>query len=291
MDKQAMLYEPLQGNRVHCFLCAHHCRIADGRFGICGVRQNREGVLYSLVYGELISFRSDPIEKKPLWHFLPGTHSYSIATIGCNFKCGFCQNWQISQINKRDGGSLPFREFTPREVVRRARAEGCASIAYTYTEPTIFFEFAYDTAKIAHKEGLKNVFVTNGFMTAEALDAIEPYLDAANVDLKSFRDEFYRRVCKGRLEPVLEAIAGLKERGIWVEVTTLIVPGKNDSEEELRDIAEFISGVSPEIPWHISRFYPQYEYGDSEATPLETLWKAEAIGREAKLRHIHLGNV
>jgi pyruvate formate lyase activating enzyme len=175
--------------------------------------------------------------------------------------------------------------------VRRARAEGCASIAYTYTEPTIFFEFAYDTAKIAHKEGLKNVFVTNGFMTAEALDAIEPYLDAANVDLKSFRDEFYRRVCKGRLEPVLEAIAGLKERGIWVEVTTLIVPGENDSEEELRDIAEFISGVSPEIPWHISRFYPQYEYGDSEATPLETLWKAEAIGREAKLRHIHLGNV
>jgi pyruvate formate lyase activating enzyme len=291
MEQEAMLYEPLSEGRVHCYLCAHHCRIAEGSFGICGVRQNREGVLYTLVYGELISARSDPIEKKPFCHFLPGTRSFSIATMGCNFKCGFCQNWQISQVNKRDGGELPFRELTPEQVVQRAVAEGCASIAYTYTEPTIFFELAHDTAAIAHERGLKNVFVTNGYMTAEALDSIQLFLDAANVDLKSFRDEFYRRTCKARLTPVLETISGLKKRGIWVEVTTLVVPGENDSEEELRDIAEFISGVSPEIPWHISRFYPQYEYGGAEPTPVRTLRTAERIGTEAGLRHIHLGNV
>jgi pyruvate formate lyase activating enzyme len=276
VEKEAMLWDPLEEGRVHCFLCAHHCRIAEGRFGFCGVRQNREGVLYTLVYGELISARSDPIEKKPFYHFLPGSRSFSIATMGCNFKCGFCQNWQISQVNKRDGGELPFRELSPQEVVRRARAESCASIAYTYTEPTIFFEFAYDT---------------NGYMTAEALDSIRPRLDAANVDLKSFREEFYRRTCKARLEPVLNTIRGMKERGIWIEVTTLVVPGENDSEEELRDIAEFISGVSPEIPWHVSRFYPQYKFAQTGATPLRTLYAAVRIGREAGLKHIHLGNV
>jgi pyruvate formate lyase activating enzyme len=286
-----MLYEVLEEDRVHCFLCAHHCRIAEGRFGFCGVRLNQGATLYTLVYGELIASRSDPIEKKPLYHFLPGTRSYSIATIGCNFRCGFCQNWQISQLTKKDGFSPPVRELTPEQVVEQAREEGCASIAYTYTEPTIFFEFAHDTAAVARQKGLKNIFVTNGFMTEEALDAIQPYLDAANVDLKSFRDEFYRRTCKARLEPVLRTIAGLKERGVWLEVTTLIVPGENDSEQELRDIASFLSGLSTEIPWHISRFYPQYEYGDSQMTPMETLRRAQAIGRQAGLKHIHLGNV
>jgi pyruvate formate lyase activating enzyme len=290
MIKEAMLYEKLEDNKVHCYLCAHQCRMLPSSFGICGVRQNIEGTLNTLVYGEAIAANIDPIEKKPLYHFLPGTGSYSIATIGCNFKCGFCQNWQISQVSKTEG-ITGGRRLMPQEIVQEAKLEDCQSIAYTYTEPTIFFEYAYDTAKLAKEAGLKNVFVTNGYMSKEALETINPYLDAANVDLKSFRDEFYSEICKGRLQPVLDSIKLMKELGIWVEVTTLVVPGQNDSREELKDIAQFIASTGKEIPWHISRFHPNYKFLDQEATPVKTLKMAFEIGKEAGLKFVYLGNV
>lgn len=291
MIKEAMLYEKLDKGMVHCYLCAHQCRIAESKFGFCGVRQNRDGKLYTHVYGDVIASHIDPIEKKPLYHFFPGTSAYSIATVGCNFRCGFCQNWQISQSNKRDVPDIAGYELKPPEVVREAKRGKCKSISYTYTEPTIFFEYAYDTARIAKKEGLYNNFVTNGFMTKETLEEIKPYLDACNVDLKSFREEFYKNVCSARLEPVLDSIKLMKELGIWVEITTLVVPGQNDSDEELKDIAEFIAGVDIDIPWHISRFHPDYKYTDSEPTPLKTLKRAEEIGKDVGLHHIYIGNV
>ncbi|MFA6472669.1 MAG: AmmeMemoRadiSam system radical SAM enzyme [Candidatus Latescibacterota bacterium] len=295
MDKdrpmhQAMLYESLENKRVHCFLCSHHCRIAPSNYGICGVRRNEDGMLYTMVYGSVIASHVDPIEKKPLYHFLPGTRSYSIATVGCNFKCSFCQNWTISQASTKDG-SLEGYEMTPGSIVSEALKNRCRSISYTYTEPTIFFEYAYDTAKLAREAGLFNIFVTNGYMTGEALDVITPYLDAANVDLKSFRDEYYRTMCKARLQPVLDTIVRMKEKNIWVEVTTLIVPGENDSEDELNATAKFLSDVSIDIPWHISRFFPNYTLSDHSATPLKTLLKAREIGKKHGIRFIYIGNV
>lgn len=291
MKKEALLYEKVDDGRVDCHLCAHRCRIKDSGFGICGVRQNLGGQLFTLVYGEVVARHIDPIEKKPLYHFLPGSASYSIATIGCNFRCSFCQNWQISQSSKRDGPGFEGFKLTPEEVIRKAKESDCQSISYTYTEPTIFFEYAYDTARLAKELGLYNVFVTNGYMTEEAIKTISPYLDAANVDLKSFNEDFYREICKGNLKPVLSAIRLMKESGIWVEVTTLIVPGQNDGEDELKSIAEFIAGVGREIPWHISRFHPDYNLLDSYPTPLESLKEARRIGNEAGLQYVYLGNV
>lgn len=290
MVKEAMLYERLEGGKVSCRLCAHRCSIAPSKFGICGVRENQAGKLVTHVWGEVIAAHTDHIEKKPFYHFLPGTSSFSIATAGCNFRCGFCQNWEISQASK---GEREFRglRFLPEEIVLEARRRECLSISYTYTEPTIFFEYAFDTAKIACGDGLLNNFVTNGFMTAEALETIRPYLSAANVDLKSFREKTYKEICKGRLEPVLETIRLMRRSGIWVEVTTLVVPGVNDSEEELRDIASFLAGVDRDIPWHISRFHPDYEYADRRPTPLDSLKRACAIGRREGLRYVYMGNV
>ncbi len=286
-----MLYERLEDGRVRCFLCAHECRVADSKFGVCGVRENVEGTLYTLVYARTIAANVDPIEKKPLYHFLPGSTSFSIATIGCNFRCGFCQNWQISQAPRDEDVTLAGRELMPEDVVKRAREFGCLSISYTYTEPTIFFEYAYDCARLAKESGLYNVFVTNGFMTSEALDTIRPYLDAANVDLKSFSEDYYKRNCKARLQPVLDSIAYMKRIGIWVEVTTLVIPGENDSDEELTQIARFIAGLDRDIPWHISRFRPDYEFGDRDATSIETLRGAKEIGEAEGLRYVYLGNV
>lgn len=290
MIKEAMLYEKLKENKVHCFLCSHGCIISSGKYGICGVRKNKEGVLYTHVYGEVIASHTDPIEKKPIYHFLPGSFSFSIATVGCNFKCSFCQNWEISQVSKR-GDEASGYELMPEEVIREAKKKSCKSISYTYTEPTIFFEYAYETAKLAKKAGLYNIFVTNGYMTEDALLKIQPYLDACNVDLKSFSEDFYKDMCGARLKPVLDSIKTMKKLGIWVEITTLILPGKNDSEEELRSIAGFIAGAGNEIPWHISRFHPDFKYRDSVATPIETLKKARDIGKNAGLRYIYLGNV
>jgi pyruvate formate lyase activating enzyme len=291
MKREAILYESLDNKRVHCYLCSHECRIADSKFGICSVRQNIQGKLYTLVYAQAIAANVDPIEKKPLYHFLPGSTSFSIATVGCNFRCGFCQNWQISQVSGKNGATLPGSPLMPEQVVEQTKRHNCLSISYTYTEPTIFFEYAYDTAKLAKRAGLYNVFVTNGFMTKQALDTISPYLDAANVDLKSFSEDYYKKNCKARLQPVLDSIAYMRELSIWVEVTTLVIPGENDSEVELNQIAEFLAGLDKDIPWHISRFHPDYKFYDHETTPVETLRKAREIGKQHGLHYIYLGNV
>ena len=291
MMKEAMLYTKLKDDLVECQLCAHRCTIKPHRVGICGVRRNEGGTLYTMVYAKAVAVHVDPIEKKPLYHFLPGSASFSIATIGCNFRCLFCQNADISQASKSGGWGYPVRDFPPEEVVAEAKRNRCASIAYTYTEPTIFFEYAYDAALLAHQKGIKNIFVTNGYMTEEALETIEPYLDAANVDLKSFNPQFYRRIVGARLEPVLETIERMHQMGVWVEVTTLIIPGQNDGGEELREIARFIAGIDVEMPWHISRFVPHYKMRSTPFTPVETIHRAVEIGHEEGLRYIYAGNV
>jgi pyruvate formate lyase activating enzyme len=289
--KEALLYEKLGDARLHCYLCSQHCKIAEGKFGICGVRQNLSGVLYSHVYAKPIAMHVDPIEKKPLYHFLPGSTSFSIATFGCNFRCGFCQNWDISQARVSDGQALDKEEVSPEEVVKAAIESGCKSISYTYTEPTIFFEYALDIARLSHEKGLYNNFVTNGYMSQEALKMIKPFLDAANVDLKFFNDGSYKKICGARLKPVLDSIKLMRDLGIWVEVTTLVVTQENDSQEELLNIAGFIAGVDKNIPWHISRFHPDYQFTKYPATAVETMEQAARLGRQAGLKFIYLGNV
>ncbi|MFQ6016506.1 MAG: AmmeMemoRadiSam system radical SAM enzyme [Anaerolineae bacterium] len=288
---EAMLYRKLDNGKVQCDLCAHRCKIRPGLKGICAVRENRDGTLHTLVFGMVIAVHVDPIEKKPLFHYLPGTRSLSIATAGCNFRCDFCQNWQISQISKGSSGQVTGQYFPPEEVVAEALRTDSATIAYTYTEPTIFFEYAYETAKLAHEEGIKNVFVTNGYQTAEAIEMMAGVIDAANVDLKSFSDRYYRKLCGARLQPVLEAIKLMHQKGILVEVTTLVVPGQNDSPDELAQIAEFLVGVSPDLPWHISAFHPNYKMLDTPATSMGILNRACQIGLEAGLNYVYVGNV
>jgi pyruvate formate lyase activating enzyme len=289
---EAYLYEPLKDKKVKCNLCSHRCIIKDGERGICGVRENRSGVLESLVYGRLIARHTDPIEKKPLFHFLPGSVSYSIATVGCNFKCLFCQNADISQMASDHNGMIIGDDCSPKDVVDAAEKGKCKSIAYTYTEPTVFFEFAFDTAKIAHARGIKNVFVTNGYMTSEAVHMISPYLDAANVDLKAFNKRFYKEVVKARLEPVKETLKLMKSLGIFVEVTTLLIPGLNDDKKELEKLALFlVESLGPETPWHVSAFYPTYRLRDRPPTPVESLVMAREIGIKSGLRYVYTGNL
>lgn len=288
--KEAMFYKKLEEDKVDCFLCAHRCRIKPEMRGKCGVRENRDGVLWSLVYEKLIAQHIDPIEKKPLFHFYPGTRSYSIATAGCNFRCLFCQNADISQ-SPHEYRIIYGQDVPAREVVEQAGKTQCATISYTYTEPTIFMEYALDVARRAHEVGLRNVFVSNGYMTEEALDAVTPYLDAANVDLKAFTDHYYSEQCGAHLKPVLKTLEGMKKRGIWLEVTTLIIPGLNDDPEELRDLAQFIVSIGPETPWHVSRFHPTYRLTDRPSTPVQTLQNARKIGVEAGLRYVYTGNI
>ncbi len=288
--KEAILYEKLDDHYVRCNLCAHRCRVAPSRFGICGVRENRNGTLYTLVHGISIAESVDPIEKKPLFHVYPGSKSYSIATVGCNFRCEFCQNHDISQI-PHGGGKIIGRSSMPEEIIERALKTGSKTIAYTYTEPTIFLEYALEIGRMAHKKDIKNIFVTNGFMTGEALGAAASCLDAANVDLKSFSNKFYNKYCGGKLQPVLDSLRRMKDLGIWVEVTTLIMPTLNDDKEELRDIAWYIHSLGPETPWHISRFHPQYRMQNLPPTPLATIHMALEIGREAGLKYVYAGNV
>jgi len=287
--KEALLYEKLESADIICHLCAHNCLIHKGKRGMCAVRENRDGKLYSMVYGKLVSINIDPVEKKPLFHFLPGSRSLSIATAGCNFRCKHCQNYDISQFPGKQT-SIPGRETTPEEVINTALRNKCESISYTYTEPTIFFEFAYDCAKLAHKKGLKNIFVSNGYTSPEAVKLIAPYLDAINIDLKG-SDQFYREICGARINPVKETVKLMKELGIWVETTTLIIPGLNDSEKDLGDIAEFIRSVDPEIPWHISRFYPTYLLMDKPPTPVSKLIEAMDLGYKSGLKFVYIGNV
>lgn len=289
--KKALFYEPVAENRVRCTLCNHGCKIHEGKRGICGVRENRGGDLYSLVYGKIIAENVDPIEKKPLFHFMPGSKAFSIATVGCNFRCKFCQNYDISQYPHDHGGEIIGQDRTPEDIVAFAKAAQCETIAYTYTEPTIFFEFALDTAMLARRDGIKNVFVSNGFMSPEAARLIGPYLDAINIDIKAFSEKFYKDICGARLEPVLKTIELMKEIGVWVEVTTLIIPDLNDGSQELHDIARFIKSVGVDIPWHVTQFFPTYKLMDHPRTPVDTLRRAHDIGMEEGLRYVYEGNI
>ncbi len=289
---EAYLYETLGDRKVRCDLCNHRCLIKAGKRGICAVRENQDGILKTLVYGRLIAQNVDPIEKKPLYHVLPGSLSYSIATVGCNFKCRFCQNADIAQLPADRKGMIRGATYTPEGVVSAAQQANCRSIAYTYTEPTVFFEFAYDTAKLAHDKGIRNVFVTNGYMTSEALHMIQPYLDAANVDLKAFHDEFYKEQCGAKRKYVMETIKLMKSLGIFVEVTTLLIPGLNDDQGELKQLAAFIvDSLGPETPWHISRFHPTYKLTDRPPTLAKSIHRARRIGLEAGLHYVYSGNL
>jgi len=287
----ARWWERLEDQKVHCFLCAHECKIDPDKRGLCHVRENREGQLFSLNYGRIIAENLDPIEKKPLFHFLPGSRSYSIATVGCNFMCLHCQNSDISQYPRLHEGQIWGDERQPEAIVANALACHSASISYTYTEPTIFMEYAQDVGRLAREQGLKNVFVSNGFMTEESATALAEFCDGDNIDLKSMRDDFYRKVCKARLQPVLDTIVRLKQLGIWIEVTTLVIPGHNDSMEELTDIAQFIKGAGADIPWHVTAFYPTFKMMDRPATPAATLRRAREIGLKAGLHHVYTGNI
>lgn len=289
--REAMFWEKLDSDRVRCGLCRHACVIPPGKRGICGVRENREGQLLSLVYGRLIAESIDPIEKKPLFHYRPGSRSYSIATVGCNFRCRHCQNAEISQW-PHTGRAIPGREVPPEEVVGAALDAGCRSISYTYTEPTIFYEYAYDTALLAHDKGLGNVWVSNGYTSTAALERIVPVLDAVNVDLKGFTEKFYREVAGATLSGVLATLRDYRRLGIWLEITTLVIPGWNDSDGELTAIARFIvEELGDQIPWHVTAFYPTYQMLDHPPTPTATLRRARRIGLEAGLKHVYVGNV
>lgn len=285
-----MFFRRLKGQQVRCDLCAHRCVIEEGQRGICGVRINEGGVLYSLVYGKAVATHVDPIEKKPLFHYYPGTFSFSVATVGCNLRCTHCQNADISILPAHHGRILG-QDVEPEELVAAAEKSGCRSIAYTYTEPTIFFEYALDTANLAFEKGIGNVFVTNGYLTGKTIRATQPWLQAANVDLKSFSDDHYRKICGARLRPVLNSLRLMKSLGIWVEVTTLVIPTLNDSEEELRQIAQFVCDLGPETPWHISQFHPTYQLTHLPATPVESLRRGREIGLEVGLRYVYTGNV
>jgi len=273
---------------VICLACAHKCRIKKGNTGICGVRKNINGKLYLLVYGKVVSMNIDPIEKKPLYHFLSGTKSFSIGTVGCNFRCDFCQNFDISQISKK--GMVFGKEISPEQIVKEAVKNDCKSISYTYNEPAIFIEFVKDVAVLTKKKGLKNILVTNGYLSKESFDYISNYIDAMSIDLKSFNEEFYKRYCGGRLKPVLDTIKRAYKKGIHIEIVTLVIPGLNDSDRELEKIAEWISKLDKEIPWHISRFFPMYKMLDRSITPIDTLEKAYKIGKKY-LENVYIGNV
>ena len=282
--------DPVAPGTVRCIACAHRCVLRPSRIGICGVRQNRGGWLYTLVYGQAVVSQAEPIEKKPLFHFLPGSYAYSVATQGCNFHCSYCQNWQISQAHRV--GRVPEGRFVaPEQAVEEAVGAGVRSIAYTYVEPTVFLEYAMDTMDRARSAGLHNIFVTNGYESPEALELLAPNLDAANVDLKAASDDFYRHVCGALWEPVRDTIVAMHERGIWVELTTLIVPGLNDDRGDLRAMAEWIAtAVGPETPWHLTRFHPAYRLSGLQETPASTLIDAAEIAREVGLRHVYVGN-
>ncbi len=288
--KEALLYESIADGAVQCHLCQHRCRIGIGKRGICGVRENQDGVLFSLVYGRIVAEHIDPIEKKPLFHFLPSSTSYSISTVGCNFCCRHCQNYEISQYPEL-AGEIAGRYRRPESIVAAAVAGGCRSISYTYVEPTIFYEFACDCAVLARPQGLKNIFVSNGYMSDEAARVLAQVMDGINIDIKAFSEKFYQQVCKARLAPVLANVRLLHELGLWVEITTLIIPGWNDSDSELRSIAAFISGIDANIPWHVTAFQPTYKMLNRPATPAVALHRAMEIGRREGLRFVYCGNI
>jgi pyruvate formate lyase activating enzyme len=289
---EALLYEKLGSGRVQCRICNHFCKINPGKRGICNVRENQDGTLVSLVYDQVIAGSCDPIEKKPIFHFKPGSYSYSIATVGCNFKCQFCQNSDIAQMPSDRQGMIQGKKIRPETIVEQALASGCQSIAYTYTEPSVYFELAYETAQLARENNLANIFVTNGYMSADLVQLMAPFLDAANVDLKAFDDKFYQIYCRARLEPVKQTLRLMKKAGILVEVTTLLIPGLNDDPKDLTNMVRFIANdLGCDTPWHISRFHPCYQMTDIEATPISSLERAYKIGQKAGLHNVYTGNV
>ncbi len=291
--KEAYLYQKLKNKEVKCENCAHFCLIKPGKRGICGVRENIDGKLYTLNYEKAIAVNIDPIEKKPFFHFLPGTLSLSIATVGCNFRCLNCQNYDISQ-GFKDKEEIPGKELSPEEIVNLAIEGNLPSISYTYTEPTIFLEYALDTMKLAKKQGIKNAWVSNGFMSEKSAKLIIPYLDANNIDIKSFSDRFYKKNCGARLEPVLKTAELMKKSGVWVEITTLVIPTLSDSEKMLKKIAQFIKDkLGSETPWHVTQFSGaiSWKLQHLPDTPLETLRRAYEIGKEAGLKYVYTGNI
>lgn len=289
--REALFYSKSPDHSVQCNLCRIRCRIKENMTGRCGVRQNTGGTLYTLVYGNAVADSLDPIEKKPLYHFFPGSRSYSIATVGCNFDCLHCQNYHISKYPKNNK-VIQSECLSPEDIVKNAVQSACRSISYTYTEPTVFFEYALDTAKLAHEKGIRNVFVTNGYITDDALQTISPFLDAANIDLKGFTEEFYRKIAGVSLSGVLDTIRAYKKLGIWIELTTLIIPGYNDDEAQIRGMAEFISTeIGKSTPWHLSAFHPTHQLKDVDRTPESTLHAARKIGLEAGLQYVYEGNI
>lgn len=287
----AALWKPLADGLVLCRLCSHFCRIEDGRRGLCGVRVNKAGALYTLAYDRVAAAHLDPVEKKPLYHFLPGSLTFSFGTMGCNMSCSFCQNYSLSQ-PPRQGREVAGEQVTPEGLIEAAKRSGAASISYTYSEPTIFFELMRDTATLAHPAGLKNIMVSNGFQSRQCLDALSGLIDAVNIDLKAMNRDFYERVCGAKLAPVLKNLIHMRNLGWWIEVTTLLIPGVNDADEELKELADFLAKeLGVDTPWHISRFHPDFAMQDTPPTPLDRLERAYALGREAGLRYVYVGNV
>ncbi len=289
--KEARLWKPLDDGKVQCRLCNHFCIVEPDHWGKCGVRENRGGKLVTLVYDRVAAANLDPVEKKPLYHFHPGTRTFSFGTPGCNMSCSFCQNADLSQ-DPKENRKVRGQAASPEQLVQAALAQKAHSISYTYSEPTVFFELMLDTARLAREKGLKNIMVSNGFQSPQCLDELGPYIDAANIDLKAFSEDFYSQRCEARLEPVLKNLKRIKELGWWLEVTTLLIPGLNDSDGELTGIAGFIAReLDRDTPWHVSRFHPQYRLTDRGSTPVATLEKAVRIGREQGLRYAYIGNV
>ncbi len=287
----ARLWKALSGGKVQCRLCSHFCLIEEGLRGKCGVRVNEGGALFTLTYDRVAAVNIDPVEKKPLYHFLPGTRTFSIATMGCNLSCSFCQNYDLSQPPRR-GRDPSGQPATPEGLVAAALERGCASISYTYSEPTIFFELMQDTARLASSKGLKNIMVSNGFQSPDCLEELGPLIHAANIDLKGFKKEFYEKICGAKLTPVKKNLVRMRELGWWLEVTTLLIPGLNDEPAELREMADFLAAeLGPDVPWHLSRFHPDHDMRDRGVTPLSSLEKAWKIGKEAGLRYVYVGNV
>ena len=287
----AWLSKMLSSGKILCEACSQACILAEGEYGVCGVRKVEDGKLQLLVYGLAAALNIDPVEKKPMFHFLPNSKVFSFGTLGCNFSCTFCQNHTISQYPKEHNYDIKGQKLSPLRAVELALEQGCTSIAYTYNEPVVFFEYSYETAKLAHENGLKNIYVTSGYETQKAIDLLEPYIDGMNIDIKSFSNDFYKEICGARLKPVLESVMYAHKKGIWLEITTLLISGKNDSNEEIRKIAKFIVSVDSSIPWHLSAFHPMYKMSHTPRTSENTLLRAYKIAKQEGLKYVYIGNV
>jgi pyruvate formate lyase activating enzyme len=289
MKKEAVFWKPIKNEKVQCLLCPHHCIIVPEKRGICGVRKNEHGKLFTLIYGACSSVANDPIEKKPLYHFYPGSFVLSLGSVGCTFRCDHCQNYNISMASPEE---MSLQDIPPEKVSEIAKEHGCGGVAWTYNEPTIWHEYTLDSAKLVKNAGLYTVYVTNGYIEEEPLEEIAPYLDAMNIDVKAFNDEFYKKICKARLAPVLQTCEHVKKLGIHLELTYLVIPGFNDTDQEIKEFCQWIrEKLSTDTPLHFSRFHPDYRMTDITATPTSTLLSCYKIAKEAGLQFVYLGNI